>query len=150
MTDYDAEIEDFEFFNLRKDPYEQNNIVTKKRKKALELKDEFDKTYKELITSENLINPQKIIVGSEHENPITLNRNDAGGERGIWAKEEVFGKWDVRILSGIYNGKGGHAALPHLLNDPVLMCSQIITSLQQIISRNNKPNNPSVAFLWLY
>ena len=105
MTDYDAEIEDFEFFNLRKDPYEQNNIVTKKRKKALELKDEFDKTYKELITSENLINPQKIIVGSEHENPITLNRNDAGGERGIWAKEEVFGKWDVRILSGIYNVK---------------------------------------------
>ena len=41
-------------------------------------------------------------------------------------------------------GKGGHAALPHLLNDPVLMTSQIITNLQQIISRNNKPNNPSV------
>ena len=42
------------------------------------------------------------------------------------------------------NGKGGHAALPHLLNDPVLMAAQIITNLQQIVSRNNKPNNPSV------
>ena len=41
-------------------------------------------------------------------------------------------------------GKGGHAALPHLLNDPVLMTSQIIINLQQIVSRNNKPNNPSV------
>ena len=41
-------------------------------------------------------------------------------------------------------GKGGHAALPHLLNDPVLMASQIITNLQQIVSRSNKPNNPSV------
>ena len=42
------------------------------------------------------------------------------------------------------NGKGGHAALPHLLNDPVLMASQIITNLQQIVSRSNRPNNPSV------
>jgi hypothetical protein len=105
MTDFDAKIEDFEFFNLRKDPYEQNNIVKNERDKALELKEEFDQTYKELITSENLINPQKIVIGSEHENPITLNRNDAGGERGIWSKEEVFGKWDVRILPGVYNVK---------------------------------------------
>ena len=42
------------------------------------------------------------------------------------------------------NGKGGHAALPHLINDPILMSAQIINSLQQIISRCNKPDNPSV------
>ena len=41
-------------------------------------------------------------------------------------------------------GKGGHAALPHLLNDPILMASQIVTNLQQIVSRYNKPDNPSV------
>ena len=41
-------------------------------------------------------------------------------------------------------GKGGHAALPHKLNDPILMAAQIINNLQQIVSRNNKPNNPSV------
>ncbi len=41
-------------------------------------------------------------------------------------------------------GKGGHAALPHKLNDPVLMAAQLINSLQQIVSRNNNPNNPSV------
>ena len=41
-------------------------------------------------------------------------------------------------------GKGGHAALPHLLVDPVVISAQIITSLQQIISRNNNPENPSV------
>ena len=41
-------------------------------------------------------------------------------------------------------GSGGHAALPHLLNDPVLMASQIINNLQQIVSRFNKPDNPSV------
>jgi amidohydrolase len=41
-------------------------------------------------------------------------------------------------------GKGGHAALPHLLSDPILMASQIVTNLQQIVSRYNKPDNPSV------
>ena len=34
-------------------------------------------------------------------------------------------------------GKGGHAALPERLIDPVLMAAQLIVSLQQIVSRNN-------------
>ena len=40
--------------------------------------------------------------------------------------------------------KGGHAAAPHLTADPILIASHIIVSLQQIISRNNNPFNPSV------
>jgi amidohydrolase len=41
-------------------------------------------------------------------------------------------------------GKGGHAAAPHLTQDTVLIASQLIVSLQQIISRNNNPTSPSV------
>ena len=41
-------------------------------------------------------------------------------------------------------GKGGHGAMPDTLIDPVLIASHIIVSLQQIISRNRKPANPSV------
>ncbi|NBA84890.1 amidohydrolase [Emticicia sp. CRIBPO] len=41
-------------------------------------------------------------------------------------------------------GKGGHGAAPDQLIDPVLIASHIIVSLQQIISRNRKPANPSV------
>ncbi|GAA4458492.1 M20 family metallopeptidase [Nibrella saemangeumensis] len=41
-------------------------------------------------------------------------------------------------------GKGGHGAMPDQLIDPVLIASHIIVSLQQIISRNRKPANPSV------
>ncbi|MBP6431830.1 MAG: amidohydrolase [Ferruginibacter sp.] len=41
-------------------------------------------------------------------------------------------------------GKGGHAAAPHLTADTILIASHIIISLQQIISRNNNPTNPSV------
>jgi amidohydrolase len=41
-------------------------------------------------------------------------------------------------------GKGGHAAAPHLTVDTILVASQLIVSLQQIISRNRNPLSPSV------
>jgi len=41
-------------------------------------------------------------------------------------------------------GKGGHAASPHLCIDPILIASHLIVSLQQIVSRNNNPHNPTV------
>ncbi|MEC5148348.1 M20 family metallopeptidase [Chitinophaga sp. 212800010-3] len=41
-------------------------------------------------------------------------------------------------------GKGGHAAQPHLTTDTILVASQLVVSLQQIISRNNNPFSPSV------
>lgn len=41
-------------------------------------------------------------------------------------------------------GKGGHAAAPQSTADTILIASNLIVSLQQIISRNNNPFNPSV------
>jgi hippurate hydrolase len=36
-------------------------------------------------------------------------------------------------------GKGAHAAMPHLGNDPIVIGAQIVTSLQSIVSRNASP-----------
>ncbi|MDA9563888.1 M20 family metallopeptidase [Flavobacteriales bacterium] len=41
-------------------------------------------------------------------------------------------------------GKGGHAALPHKVIDPILIASNIVVSLQQIVSRRSKPDIPTV------
>lgn len=41
-------------------------------------------------------------------------------------------------------GKGGHAAAPHLTVDTIYAASQIVVSLQQVISRRNDPLNHSV------
>lgn len=40
--------------------------------------------------------------------------------------------------------KGGHAAAPQFTADTILVASHIVVALQQIISRNNDPFNPSV------
>lgn len=42
------------------------------------------------------------------------------------------------------HGKGGHAASPHAAVDPILISAQLITALQQLISRRNDPFNPCV------
>lgn len=41
-------------------------------------------------------------------------------------------------------GKGGHAAMPHLSTDPVAMSCEMISALQQIVSRRSNPLIPSV------
>lgn len=41
-------------------------------------------------------------------------------------------------------GKGGHGATPELTIDPIVIASHIIIALQQIISRNASPKQPTV------
>lgn len=41
-------------------------------------------------------------------------------------------------------GKGGHGAIPHEANDTVLAASQLIVSMQQIVSRRSNPFKPCV------
>ncbi len=104
-TDYNGPIAEFELFDIDIDPYEQNNIVMKNTSLAESMKSEIDTWYNELVHSDNLKDPPRILIGSEKENPIILNRNDAGGDRGIWDQEEVYGKWRVSIAKGNYTIK---------------------------------------------
>jgi len=39
----------------------------------------------------------------------------------------------------IIKGKGGHAAMPHLGIDPIIVASQIVTTIQTVISRSTDP-----------
>ena len=41
-------------------------------------------------------------------------------------------------------GKGGHGGMPHKNIDPVLIAAQVITGLQQVVSRRCPPSIPSV------
>ncbi len=102
-TSYDAPLTNFELFNIAEDPYEQNNLIAVGQKRASRMKAELDEFLKTLTNAAHLKNPPRIIIGSAHENPVVLNRNDAGGQRAIWTREEVFGLWRVSIREGRYN-----------------------------------------------
>jgi arylsulfatase A-like enzyme len=101
-TDYNAEITRFELFDLEKDPYEQKNLVKEKTVVAQKMKAELDRLFRDLVSSDNMLNPPKVEIGTPQENPVILNRNDADGEIGIWAQEEIYGLWKVRVHEGNY------------------------------------------------
>ncbi|MCK4466438.1 MAG: arylsulfatase [Bacteroidales bacterium] len=100
-TGHDADISDFELFNLSDDPYEMENLSSLKPVIATELKNEFDQWYEEIMKSPNL-KPQPIQLGTSFENPVILNRNDAKGSAGIWAQEKIYGYWDVAVMEEGY------------------------------------------------
>ena len=104
-TDYDSQIENFELYDLVNDPTESKNLILEKNQLAMDMKNRMDEVYDELIKSKNLVNKPRIHLGSIYENPTILNRNDAGGQRGIWAQNEKYGLWRVNFQSGVYNFK---------------------------------------------
>ncbi|MBN1108763.1 MAG: arylsulfatase [Bacteroidales bacterium] len=103
QTGYNAAVGDFQLFDVEKDPYEQNNMIKEFPEKAAALKDELEKMFYDLAGSHNMIERPVIHAGTEYENPVYLNRNDADGQWGIWEQEEVFGFWRMNITEGHYN-----------------------------------------------
>lgn len=78
--------------------------------------------------------PQKIFALHVHPGMEAGNFSFRGGMV-MASADEIY----ISIKS-----KGGHAAAPQYTADTILIASQLIVSLQQIISRNNNPFNPSV------
>ena len=63
------------------------------------------------------------------------------GKVGLKAGRFMASMDEIRIK---ISGKGGHGAEPDKLADPVLASSAVILALQQVVSRFNNPNTPSV------
>lgn len=97
MSSHGACKEDFKLFDLEKDPYELENIQSKHPEITSDLIAEFDTWYEEMIDSPHLRQIQRIKLGTQHENPVILNRNDAKGSEGIWAQDKIYGYWDVEV-----------------------------------------------------
>ncbi len=83
-----------------------------------------------------LKNPEVRSVFGQHVMPF-LPVGKVGFRGGLYmaSTDELY----VKV-----KGKGGHGAMPHLNIDPVLIAANIITSLQQIVSRKANPTIPSV------
>lgn len=54
------------------------------------------------------------------------------------------------FFEAVISGKGGHAALPHHTIDPILAASNVIVSLQQLVSREADPLDSQVSYFILY
>jgi amidohydrolase len=83
-----------------------------------------------------LDNPKPESIIGQHVMPL-VDVGKVGFREGMYmaSSDEIY----LTVI-----GKGGHGAAPELAIDPVLIASHIIIALQQIISRNASPKEPTV------
>jgi amidohydrolase len=89
-----------------------------------------------MIRDGALVNPKPDAIMALHVYPHL-----SFGKVGYRAGQYMASADEIYIT---VKGKGGHAALPHQTIDPIVIASNLILSLQQIISRNKNPLQPSV------
>lgn len=89
-----------------------------------------------MIRDGALNNPQPSGIIGQHVFPL-LPVGKVGFREGMYMAscDEIY----LKVI-----GKGGHAAAPELAVDPILIASHIIIALQQVISRNASPKQPTV------
>ncbi len=89
-----------------------------------------------LINEGVLENPKVDFMIGQHVMPL-FEAGKVGFRKGLYmaSTDEIY----ITV-----KGKGGHGALPNTAIDSVLMASNLIVALQQIVSRNATPSIPSV------
>lgn len=89
-----------------------------------------------LIAEGVLDNPRPSCIFGLHVHPgLAVGRMSFRGGKVMASADELY----ITV-----KGKGGHAASPHQCVDPILIASQLVLALQQVVSRNNNPHNPTV------
>lgn len=83
-----------------------------------------------------LENPKPTSIIGQHVMPL-VPVGKVGFREGMYmaSSDEIY----LTVI-----GKGGHGAAPELAIDPVVIASHIIIGLQQVISRNASPKQPTV------
>jgi amidohydrolase len=83
-----------------------------------------------------LENPPPASIIGQHVMPL-LPAGKIGFREGKYmaSSDEIY----LKVI-----GKGGHGAAPELAIDPIVIASHIVIALQQVISRNASPRQPTV------
>jgi amidohydrolase len=89
-----------------------------------------------MIKEGALINPAPASIIGQHVMPL-VPVGKVGFREGMYmaSSDEIY----LKVI-----GKGGHGAAPELTIDPVVIAAHIIIALQQVISRNANPKQPTV------
>lgn len=89
-----------------------------------------------MIRDGALKNPAPAAIIGQHVFPL-LPAGKIGVREGMYmaSSDEIY----LKVI-----GKGGHGAAPELAIDPIVIASHIIIALQQVISRNASPKQPTV------
>ncbi len=87
----------FELFDIPADPYEEHDLAAEKPDVVARLKREYEAWFDEVGKAHRYA-PVRIHLGTPHENPTRLTRQDWRGPRALeWTKPTSLGHWEVTV-----------------------------------------------------
>lgn len=95
-----------ELYDLDEDPGEQRDLASEMPDRVTDMRRRYDQWFDDVCsTRPDNFDPPRIRVGTEHENPVVLNRNDwrVKGEVDQWNQPEHEGFWLVHLEAGTYD-----------------------------------------------
>jgi len=90
---------DFQLYDMAHDPFEMHNIATDQPGQVAKLKAAYDTWFNDLNRQRDFHVPQRIFVGTAHENPVLLTRQDWRGPKASWGPRGI-GYWDLNVVTG--------------------------------------------------
>lgn len=91
-----------ELYDLENDPGEKNDIAERNPEIVEEMRRGYTAWFED-VSSTRGYDPPRIHLGTPHENPVVLTRQDWRGPRAGWGKDSL-GHWEVEVAeAGVYD-----------------------------------------------
>jgi hypothetical protein len=84
-----------ELYDLENDPAEANDVAAQHPGIAAKLRKEYEEWFKDVSSTRGYA-PPRIHLGTEHENPVILTRQDWRGPNASWGAKSL-GYWEVHV-----------------------------------------------------
>jgi arylsulfatase A-like enzyme len=84
-----------QLFDLAADPAEKTDVAASEPEVVTRLRGEYERWFKDVSATRGYA-PPRIAIGTTHENPVVLTRQDWRGPRAGWTPESI-GHWEVDV-----------------------------------------------------
>jgi arylsulfatase A-like enzyme len=90
----------YELFDMPADPFEQHDLASEHPQIVAAMRAEYEAWFADV--SRDGFDPPRIALGTPHENPVTLTRQDWRGPDAGWTNAGL-GHWQVEVKAGRYD-----------------------------------------------
>lgn len=123
-------------FDMQADPFERVDVAARFPVEAAKLWEGYRAWFEDVTATRGGREP-RIIVGSSHQNPVTLTRQDWRGPQAGW-QARAKGRWDLEVAAG-----GRFDVLVHFGPEPWGGKSPKVERARLVVERDAEPGTPS-------
>jgi hypothetical protein len=84
-----------ELFDMESDPFELKDVAAEHPQVVADLRKQYEEWFRDVAATRKFA-PPRIHLGTKHENPVILTRQDWRGPRAGWALDDL-GYWEVHV-----------------------------------------------------